>query len=223
MTIGCGNVGISRSVRDFQVPVETVLVVSIGTSFPQPSSLWPCTRPPREAALPVPGASVVPGASYALVCERPSQQIAHGRRLGSSGPAARPRRGGRVPTQAAPVVTGPRDNAARRTQESPRDARAHLSRSGRHLIAKVGETSATGIAPRPPQLAGLLHTRPPSRAEPHVRWILMKVRKVLIATPHVVLDLAAIRSARPGPSGVGRRTLAKELRTKVLARFMRIV
>ena len=33
-----GNVGISRSERDFQVPVETVPVVSIGTSFPQPSS-----------------------------------------------------------------------------------------------------------------------------------------------------------------------------------------
>ena len=37
---------------------------------------------------------VVPGASYAVVSDQPNDRIAHRRRFGSKGPAARPRRDG---------------------------------------------------------------------------------------------------------------------------------
>jgi hypothetical protein len=52
------------------------------------------SRSPRPTCTLAGLSVVVPGASYAVVSDQPNDRIAHRRRFGSKGPAARPRRDG---------------------------------------------------------------------------------------------------------------------------------
>jgi hypothetical protein len=70
-SLGCANVGISRSLRDFQSPVETFFVVSMGLSFAWPSSASPRIEPIEGGCCTLAGVPiVVPRGSYAVVLDR---------------------------------------------------------------------------------------------------------------------------------------------------------
>jgi hypothetical protein len=66
-------VEISRPVRDFHIPCGNLSGVSIGTSFPQPSSPFTVARPEFRGYCTLAGwLIVVPGASYAVVFDHSS-------------------------------------------------------------------------------------------------------------------------------------------------------